>query len=218
MSDEKQEKYLSKQVKLGGHSVTLYSINGLTWVSDPSGLTELMDRLENARVSFNDPKGAAGDKDKNKQKEKFKPRGPRGAAPTQQDEGELEDDGYEDTDLENESDDEVKEPDHSDEEVVAKSKKLAKPALPSKSVAPVQEKKAQLKVIPGKGNKAAKPAVAVKAPAKAKKPAAAKPAKAAAPKKSAPKALGPKACCFSIPACSPSVTLYFKGIHSPSCL
>lgn len=188
MSEEKQEKYLSKQVKLGGHNVTLYSLNGLTWVSDPSGLTELMDRLENARVSFNDPKGAAGDK--NKPKEKFKARGPRGARPTVQDGEDQEDENLDLEAIEVEAadvDDDVVE--GKDIEEQAKPKKFSKPTLPEKNVPVSKEKKAAarpLTVVAGKGPKAAKPVAKV---AKAKKAAASKAVKPkAASKKSSTKA------------------------------
>ena len=46
-------KYLSKRVMVNGQFVTLYSANGQTWVSSPEDLPDLMDRLENARITLN---------------------------------------------------------------------------------------------------------------------------------------------------------------------
>jgi hypothetical protein len=43
-------KYLSKRVLVNGQFVTLYSLNGQTWLSSPEEIPELMARLDNARI------------------------------------------------------------------------------------------------------------------------------------------------------------------------
>lgn len=65
---QKQE-YLTKKVNLNGHLVTLYSLNGHTWLSSPEEIPEVMARLENARVTLTpeqqgDAEAAEGDKEK----------------------------------------------------------------------------------------------------------------------------------------------------------
>jgi len=52
MSDVKKLKYLTKTVKFGSNSLTLYSIDGLTWSSKKQELTVIKDRLENQRVTL----------------------------------------------------------------------------------------------------------------------------------------------------------------------
>jgi hypothetical protein len=52
-------RYLSKSVMVNGQSVTLYSVNGITWLSSTEELHEVMDRLDNTRIRLNDPKGEA---------------------------------------------------------------------------------------------------------------------------------------------------------------
>lgn len=56
-----QPPYLSKKVKVNGQFVTLYSTNGLTWLSSPEDLQDTMARLENTRVTLGDGKPAEGE-------------------------------------------------------------------------------------------------------------------------------------------------------------
>jgi hypothetical protein len=46
-------KYISKRVMINGQYVTLYSVNGQTWLSSPEDIPALMDRLDNARITLN---------------------------------------------------------------------------------------------------------------------------------------------------------------------
>lgn len=48
-----EAKYISKRVMINGQFVTLYSLNGQTWLSSPEDIPALMERLENARVTLN---------------------------------------------------------------------------------------------------------------------------------------------------------------------
>jgi hypothetical protein len=48
--------YMSKKVIINGQPVTLYSRNGLTWLSSPEEIPDVMARLENTRVLLNDLK------------------------------------------------------------------------------------------------------------------------------------------------------------------
>lgn len=57
----KEQEYLSKKVLVNGQFVTLYSINGQTWLSSPEEIPELMARLENARIMLTNPEKAEGD-------------------------------------------------------------------------------------------------------------------------------------------------------------
>ncbi len=54
----KEQEYLSKKVLVNGQFVTLYSINGQTWLSSPEEIPELMARLENARIMLSNPEKA----------------------------------------------------------------------------------------------------------------------------------------------------------------
>jgi len=54
VTGQKQE-YLTKKVTINGQFVTLYSLNGQTWLSSPEEIPEVMARLDNARVTLNDP-------------------------------------------------------------------------------------------------------------------------------------------------------------------
>lgn len=74
-----QPQYLSKKVKINGQFVTLYSTNGLTWLSSPEELQDTMARLENTRVTLGDGKPAEGD-DKSEKNEKGE-KGEKAAAP-----------------------------------------------------------------------------------------------------------------------------------------
>lgn len=49
-----KQDYLTKKVKVNGQLVTLYSLNGQTWLSSPEEIPEVMARLESARVTLND--------------------------------------------------------------------------------------------------------------------------------------------------------------------
>jgi len=63
--------YLTKQVLLNGQFVTLYSLNGHTWLSSPEDIPALMDRLENERMAlFNGEKASQTDESKEKEGEK----------------------------------------------------------------------------------------------------------------------------------------------------
>jgi hypothetical protein len=53
--DTTETKYLSKRVVVNGQFVTLYSINGQTWLSSPEEIPELMARLDNARIMLANP-------------------------------------------------------------------------------------------------------------------------------------------------------------------
>lgn len=57
----KEQEYLSKKVLVNGQFVTLYSINGQTWLSSPEEIPELMARLENARIMLANPEKAEGE-------------------------------------------------------------------------------------------------------------------------------------------------------------
>lgn len=56
--------YLSKKVMVNGQPVTLYSKNGLTWLSSPEEIEDVMARLDNTRILLNDVKGEKSEKDK----------------------------------------------------------------------------------------------------------------------------------------------------------
>ena len=58
-SDSQEPQYLTKKVVLNGQTVTLYSANGVTWLSSPDQLPDVMARLENTRILLTDPKAAA---------------------------------------------------------------------------------------------------------------------------------------------------------------
>ena len=75
-------KYLTKQVSLGGEVVTLYSINGITWLSTPDQLPDLMARLENSRITLTDVKSEDGGEKGAAEKERFRPSGARGTPQT----------------------------------------------------------------------------------------------------------------------------------------
>lgn len=63
--------YLTKQVLLNGQFVTLYSLNGHTWLSSPEDIPALMERLENERIAlFNGEKAPEAEDSKNKESEK----------------------------------------------------------------------------------------------------------------------------------------------------
>jgi hypothetical protein len=47
---------MSKKVVINGQTVTLYSLNGVTWLSTPDQLSDTMARLDNTRILLHDPK------------------------------------------------------------------------------------------------------------------------------------------------------------------
>lgn len=51
VSAPKQE-YLTKKVMVNGQFVTLYSLNGQTWLSSPEEIPEVMARLDNSRITL----------------------------------------------------------------------------------------------------------------------------------------------------------------------
>ena len=59
LSEATEPKYLTKKVVLNGQTVTLYSINGVTWLSSPDQIPDVMARLDNTRILLADPKAAA---------------------------------------------------------------------------------------------------------------------------------------------------------------
>lgn len=84
---EKSSQYLSKRVKINGQFVTLYSLNGVTWLSSPEDIPDTMARLENTRITLSDPeaegeekaskKDAKGDAKGAKEQEKTPPQPPK---------------------------------------------------------------------------------------------------------------------------------------------
>ncbi len=61
-SNGQSQSYLSKKVIINGQFVTLYSVNGLTWLSSPEDLPDTMARLDNSRVTLADPKAEKDEK------------------------------------------------------------------------------------------------------------------------------------------------------------
>jgi hypothetical protein len=57
----KEQEYLSKRVLVNGQFVTLYSINGQTWLSSPEEIPELMARLDNTRIMLSNPEKPEGE-------------------------------------------------------------------------------------------------------------------------------------------------------------
>jgi hypothetical protein len=203
---------MTKTVKVGGKNVTLYSMNGMTWLSRPEDLPSTMERLEKSRITLNDPKGEGGSSSSPLQKptrENFRPRGVRGAPPTRTEEDseavdddvitagadvEAYDDDIEDLlpgKVEDDDDDIVDiAPVSDDDEVVVASKKvvpIAAAPAPKKSTRQVAKPKAAAPAKTAapvvKAKPAPKPGAKPKAAAKKKAPKAV-PANAA--KKSAP--------------------------------
>jgi hypothetical protein len=54
--EQTQPEYMSKKVVINGQTVTLYSLNGVTWLSTPDQLPDTMARLDNTRILLHDPK------------------------------------------------------------------------------------------------------------------------------------------------------------------
>jgi hypothetical protein len=67
-SGEQNQQYLSKRVMINGQFVTLYSVNGQTWLSSPEDIPDTMARLDNTRITLTDEK--EGEKDDKSAKEK----------------------------------------------------------------------------------------------------------------------------------------------------
>ena len=80
-SSSQGQQYLSKKVKVNGQFVTLYSLNGLTWLSSPEDLQNTMERLDSSRVTFNDQKGEKNEKDAKDAKDEKGDKGEKPAAP-----------------------------------------------------------------------------------------------------------------------------------------
>ena len=87
-----RNEYMTKRVSLNGETVTLYSLNGVTWISTPDELPSLMERLENARITLGDQKGENGQPVKGGDKDRFRARGAKGAPATVQSGDEAHDD------------------------------------------------------------------------------------------------------------------------------
>jgi hypothetical protein len=77
-SSSQGQQYLSKKVMINGQFVTLYSLNGLTWLSSPEDLQNTMERLDSSRVTFNDQKGDKAEKDSKDAKEARDGKGDKG--------------------------------------------------------------------------------------------------------------------------------------------
>ena len=80
-SSSQGQQYLSKKVKVNGQFVTLYSLNGLTWLSSPEDLQNTMERLDSSRVTFNDQKGEKNEKDAKDAKDAKDGKGDKGEKP-----------------------------------------------------------------------------------------------------------------------------------------
>lgn len=63
MSAAKKSKYLTKTTKFGGQTITLYSIDGLTWSTRPQELQTIMDRHANERILLDPAKEEDKDTD-----------------------------------------------------------------------------------------------------------------------------------------------------------
>jgi len=69
-SGEQSQQYLSKRVMINGQFVTLYSANGVTWLSSPEDIPNTMARLDNTRITLNEEKAPEGEKGKTEKGEK----------------------------------------------------------------------------------------------------------------------------------------------------
>ena len=70
LSGDQSQQYLSKRVMINGQFVTLYSVNGVTWLSSPEDIPDTMARLDNTRVTLNEEKAPEGEKAKGDTQEK----------------------------------------------------------------------------------------------------------------------------------------------------
>ncbi len=69
-SSDQSQQYLSKRVMINGQFVTLYSVNGVTWLSSPEDIPDTMARLDNTRITLNEEAAPEGDKGKGDKGEK----------------------------------------------------------------------------------------------------------------------------------------------------
>jgi len=78
-SGEHNQQYLSKRVMINGQFVTLYSVNGQTWLSSPEDIPDTMARLDNTRISLTDEKEGEKDEKSAKDKDQKGEKGEKGA-------------------------------------------------------------------------------------------------------------------------------------------
>lgn len=83
-SGEQSQQYLSKRVMINGQFVTLYSVNGVTWLSSPEDIPDTMARLDNTRVTLSEEKGPDGEKSEKDEKGE---KGEKAAAPAPKPQG-----------------------------------------------------------------------------------------------------------------------------------
>ena len=69
-SGDQSQQYLSKRVMINGQFVTLYSVNGVTWLSSPEDIPDTMARLDNTRIILTEEKAPEGEKGKGDKAEK----------------------------------------------------------------------------------------------------------------------------------------------------
>ena len=69
-SSDQSQQYLSKRVMINGQFVTLYSVNGVTWLSSPEDIPNTMARLDNTRITLTEENASEGDKGKGEKGEK----------------------------------------------------------------------------------------------------------------------------------------------------
>ena len=69
-SGDQSQQYLSKRVMINGQFVTLYSVNGVTWLSSPEDIPDTMARLDNTRITLNEASAPEGEKGKGEKGEK----------------------------------------------------------------------------------------------------------------------------------------------------
>lgn len=79
-SSDQSQQYLSKRVMINGQFVTLYSVNGVTWLSSPEDIPDTMARLDNTRITLTEENAAEGDKGKGDKGDKGE-KGEKAAAP-----------------------------------------------------------------------------------------------------------------------------------------
>jgi len=69
-SSDQSQQYLSKRVMINGQFVTLYSVNGVTWLSSPEDIPNTMARLDNTRITLTEESVPEGDKGKGEKGDK----------------------------------------------------------------------------------------------------------------------------------------------------
>lgn len=69
-SGDQSQQYLSKRVMINGQFVTLYSVNGVTWLSSPEDIPDTMARLDNTRITLNEEAAPEGEKGKGEKGDK----------------------------------------------------------------------------------------------------------------------------------------------------